>query len=144
MISPVAMPWLDAKVSSSLKKATRIARKVLANSLIASACLASVSRTGVVGSSAASSIKSANSLPRSERCPTTIRDGCRLSCSALPSRRNSGENRMLSVLCASHMRSANPTGTVDLMTMVASGAMARTCSMTASTELVSKKFASGS
>ena len=67
MMSRLSIPWLEANVSSSLKNATRMAKYVLANSLIASACFASVTRTCVCGSREPSSIRSANSLPRSER-----------------------------------------------------------------------------
>ena len=51
---------------------------------------------------------------------------------------------MLSTCSCSDTRSVNPTGIVDLITMVASGSILRTWSMTASTELVSKKLATGS
>ena len=40
--------------------------------------------------------------------------------------------------CSARIRAVKPTGTVDLITMVASGAIRSTSAMTASTELVSK------
>lgn len=41
---------------------------------------------------------------------TTIRDGCRLSYTARPSRRNSGENRIVRFGCSCCIRLVNPTG----------------------------------
>ena len=111
---------------------------MLANSLIASASVGSVSSTGTSGSSEPSSSRSANCLPRALRSPTTIRDGWRLSWSARPSRRNSGLNTIGSPGVAASIRSVKPTGTVDLTTRVASGAAAWASARTRSTELVSK------
>ena len=70
--------------------------------------------------------------------PTMMREGYRLSYSALDSRRNSGLNRMLSVPNFSRTLAVYPTGMVDLMTMMASALYCMTSLMTASTAEVSK------
>ena len=110
----------------------------MANSLIASASVLSVSSTGMSFLTAPSTNKSANTWPCSERSPTTMRLGYKLSCSALPSRKNSGENIKLCVMCFNRMRSVKPTGTVDLITIVACGLMANTSAITDATDLVLK------
>lgn len=46
--------------------------------------------------------------------------------------------------CTDRSRSVKPTGTVDFTTTVASGASVATEAITDSTELVSKKLATGS
>jgi len=46
--------------------------------------------------------------------------------------------------CRARIRSVNPTGTVDLMTMVAAGLTTSASAMVDSTEQVLKKFATGS
>ena len=109
----------------------------MANSLIASASVLSVSSTGTSGSSAASRSSSANALPRSPRSPTTIRLGCRLSHSALPSRRNSGLNTTGTPSRAASER-VNPTGTVDFTTTVASALRRAASPATCSTVVVLK------
>jgi hypothetical protein len=55
-----------------------------------------------------------------------------------------GEKRILSVWNCCRTCLVYPTGTVDLMTMTASGLISSTSSMTVSTEEVSKKFLWGS
>ena len=65
--------------------------------------------------------------------PTTMREGCRLSYSALPSRKNSGEKMRLSQWYCSRALAVKPTGTVDLITITALGSMAMTLRITAST-----------
>ncbi len=73
-----------------------------------------------------------------------MRLGCRLSHSAFPSRRNSGEKMMRREGWAWRIRTVKPTGTVDLMMTVACGACRDTASMTCSTDVVSKCMVSGS
>ena len=73
-----------------------------------------------------------------------MRLGCRLSYSALPSRRNSGENSSRLQPNASAARSVYPTGTVDLMTTSAPGLTLPTSESTASTVEVLKICRSGS
>ncbi|MNE60071.1 hypothetical protein D3C80_1551950 [compost metagenome] len=63
----------------------------------------------------------------------TMRDGCRLSYNALPSRRNSGEKITLSMPSFSLMDWVKPTGMVDLMIITAFGLIAVTSLITAST-----------
>ena len=112
--------------------------------MIASASVGSVSRTGTSGSSEPSTSMSAKRRARSDFSPTTIREGCRLSWSAFPSRRNSGEKITWSVPSRLRTSSTKPTGTVDFTTMVAVGLTAATARITASTEVVSKESDSGS
>ena len=71
---------------------------------------------------------------------TMMREGYRLSYSALDSRRNSGLKMMFLVWYFYRTEAVNPTGMVDLMIIVASGFTFRTSSMTASTAEQSKKF----
>ena len=143
-------PYTWAYVSSSLKKATRMARYALEKSFTASASDGSMYRTGIPSFRAASFKSSANFLPFSiwtgffPSTPTTMRDGYRLSFNVFPSRRNSGENKIFSVRYIPHSFLVNPGGTVDLMTMHASGFTFRICPATASTEVVSNRFLSGS
>ena len=131
-------------MSSSLKYATRSARNVFANNFSASASVDDISSTGTSGSTAPSRINCANVRPASESSPTTMRDGCWLSCSAWPSRRNSGEKKIVAPGCRSRMSSVNPTGTVDLITIAASGFTASAPAITLSTERVSNRFVFGS
>ena len=84
-------------MSNSLKNATRIARYVFENNLIASASEEGTNNFGTSFSSDALSSKSANKMARSDISPTMIRDGCKLSYKAFPSRKNSGENIKFSV-----------------------------------------------
>ena len=76
--------------------------------------------------------------------PTTMRLGYRLSYSAFDSRRNSGLNRMFFTPYFAFTEAVNPTGTVLLTTMYASGFTRLTSWITLSTALVSKKFFDGS
>lgn len=76
--------------------------------------------------------------------PTMIREGYKLSYSALDSRRNSGLKRMLWLPVFALICRVYPTGIVDLITMMASGLTDSTISITDSTADVSKKFFCGS
>ena len=107
---------------------------------MASASVLSVSSTGTSVSTAASASSRAKASPAGPRSPTTIREGWRLSWSARPSRRNSGEKSTRSVPSRSRSAAVNPTGTVDFMTAVARGSISRMSATTCSTLLVSKKF----
>ena len=70
--------------------------------------------------------------------PTIIRDGYKLSYNALSSRKKFGEKIKLSVSNISRTFSVYPTGTVDLMTIVASGLIDKTLGIKSSTERVLK------
>lgn len=70
--------------------------------------------------------------------PTIIREGYKLSYSALPSRKNSGENIILLHSNIFLTLLVYPTGTVDLIIIVASGFIDNTLAITASTLLVLK------
>ena len=99
--------------------------------------------TLILSSSAHSARRKANSSalswsPESLGTPTMILEGWRLSYSALPSLRNSGEKMTLWILFSLQNLSVNPIGMVDLMTMIASGHTDCSCLMTDSTEPVLK------
>ena len=111
----------------------------MANSLIASASVEPVNITGPQVSAPAVS-RSAKPCAAGVVSPTMIREGCRLSQSARPSRRNSGENRIASLPCSARIRAVKPTGTVDLTTTVAPGAKRRASEITCSTLAVSKRL----
>ena len=81
-----------------MKYATRNAKYVLANNLIASASVESVYNCGIFSLIAPSASNWPKRRALSESSPTTIRDGCKLSYKALPSRKNSGEKIKFSVL----------------------------------------------
>ena len=70
--------------------------------------------------------------------PTIILLGNKLSYSALDSRKNSGLKMMLLQWYFSRMEAVYPTGTVDLMTMIALGFAFMTSSITFSTAAVLK------
>ena len=72
-----------------------------------------------------------------------MREGCWLSLSALPSRRNSG-TKTTSVLSCSDCPRQKPTGTVERTASVAAGSAAWASRSTFSTERVSKRLVSGS
>lgn len=76
--------------------------------------------------------------------PTTMREGRRLSYSALPSRRNSGEKTIRWSARRAESFSVQPTGMVDYITIQALSFTARTAAMAASTLEVPKKFFCGS
>jgi hypothetical protein len=69
-----------------------------------------------------------------------MRDGYRLLCSGLPSRKNSGENITLSQPSSSLITTVKPTGIVDLITMIAHELIAITSLIIDSTEYVLKKL----
>ena len=75
---------------------------------------------------------------RSDFSPTIMRDGYKLSYKALPSRKNSGEKIILSTPNFAFNCSVKPTGTVDLITIIALGLIDNTSCTTDSTLLVSK------
>ena len=82
--------------------------------------------------------KSANCSARSDCSPTIILEGYRLSYKAFPSRKNSGENMIFSHPVSSLTFAVYPTGTVDLITITASGLIFITPAITASTDEVLK------
>ena len=63
----------------------------------------------------------AKTRARSDASPTTMYEECGLSCSALPSHKNSGEKIRLSQPVRAGIRTVNPTRMVDLITAVAGG-----------------------
>ena len=144
MICFVFSPRISAYVSNSLKKETLIAKYVLANNLTASASVGLIYKTGISVLIAPSCSIFANTsadlfnFSSFKSVPTIILDGYKLSYKARPSRRNSGENRILLVWYFSLTDSVYPTGTVDLIIIIALGFTSNTCSITLSTEEVSK------
>ena len=109
-----------AKESISLKKAMRIARKVFENNFTASASPEGINIGDIFLISDPSISKFANSFDCFESPPIMIRVGNRLSFSALPSLKNSGEKIIRSVECFFCKNSVCPTGIVDLMITKAS------------------------
>ena len=87
---------------------------------------------------APSANKLANFLALSDFSPTIIRDGYKLSYNALPSLKNSGENIIFYVLNIFLTFFVYPTGTVDFITIIASGFTDKTFAITTSTLLISK------
>ena len=81
--------------SNSLKYAILIAKYELLKSLIASASVEFVNNISIFSFIAPSTRRPANSLALSDFSPTIILVGCRLSYRAMPSRKNSGEKRIL-------------------------------------------------
>jgi hypothetical protein len=116
---------------------------VLENSLIASASVEPTIWTGLSCEAVPASSRSAKTLASAVASPTMIRLGYRLSWSAWPSRRNSGENST-SRPCSLVIRSEKPTGTVDFTTGTACGATSTTVRITDSTDEVSKASVLGS
>ena len=121
-----------------------MARKyVLANSLIASACFASVTRDlRLRFKGQPSSIRSGELL--AAFWALTHNDARRVQIVVGPYPRVGipGENDVVPPVAAPDAV-GEPTGIVDLITAVASGSILRTWSMTASTELVSKSWRPG-
>ncbi|CNW22780.1 Uncharacterised protein [Mycobacterium tuberculosis] len=104
-----------------------VARKALADTLTNSAVCRSVTRNGTpAASSGAYSSRTATSARVESSCtPRTIRSGLRVSCTAKPSRRNSGFQaiststpRGASAPARCPSSAAVPTGTVDLPTRI--------------------------
>ena len=125
-------------MSNSLKYATLNARYVLENNLTASASVLSINTTGISSFIAPSINIFANFFALSDCSPTIILDGYKLSYKARPSLKNSGENIILSVSNIALTFSVYPTGTVDLITIVACGFIESTFAITASTLQVFK------
>ena len=98
----------------------------------------SVNNTGISSLIAPSFKRLANFSALSLCSPTIILEGWRLSYKAFPSLKNSGEKIMLSASNISFTLFVYPTGTVDLITIVASGLIDSTFAITASTLLVLK------
>ncbi len=107
----------------ALMKEIFVARKELAAVLTSSAVGKSVTTSGVPSAIGVSYTSRSSFSARSPWTPITIRSGCRVSCTAKPSRRNSGFHASstpspagASSASFAASRSAEPTGTVDLPT----------------------------
>ena len=111
----MSAPTVSHRFATALMKLSLVARKALHAYLMVSAVVASVTRSG-----APVDAKSAPTLAAAEgsSAPTTTRSGLNESWMAVPSRRNSGlETTETSVRPMSlSTTSAEPTGTVDLLT----------------------------
>ena len=102
-----------------------VARKAFAATLTSSAVAKSVLMTGSPGSSNGRYTSRMVCSAAGEFTPNTSRSGCRVSCTAKPSRRNSGfqaistapESTWACLPSSSCSRCAVPTGTVDLPTI---------------------------
>ena len=90
---------------------------LLGFSFIASASVASVNKRAISVLFAPCCNKPAKIAARSDCSPTIIREGYKLSCNAFPSRKNSGEKRILSLPNCAFIFLVYPTGTVDLSTI---------------------------
>ena len=119
--SAMSAPTRSHSSAIALTYDSFIARKQFAAYFISSADAASVSTVGAPSRAYSAATRSAASW-LSE--PTTIRSGPRKSLTAEPSRRNSGfDTTPMSVRSSiSAVRSAVPTGTVDLFTTTVPGA----------------------
>ena len=117
-----------------------MAKYELENSLIASASRVPVNNTGTSTFFDPDNSKFAIFFAFSERSPTTMREGYKLSFKARPSLKNSGEKIMLEVLKCARCVSTKPIGMVDFMMMMHFGAILVTSVMTFSTDVVSKTF----
>ena len=113
--SRASAPTSSQRPANALTKLNLVAKKALDAYLIVSDVVASVTMSGApvgaksVPTAAAAAVSSA---------PTTMRSGCMLSRTAVPSRRNSGFDTTLMsgrpITCSTIV--AEPTGTVDLLT----------------------------
>src|SRR6266508_427930 len=121
MTSATSAPTLSHTAATALTNDSLVARKALAAYLIVSADAGSVTINGAGTprySDATLMAAAWSSLP------TTMRSGCKKSCTAEPSRRNSG----FDTTATSGRRSTrsttfvDPTGTVDFVTTMAPGA----------------------
>ena len=131
--SPMSAPTRSHSSAIALTYDSFIARKQFAAYLISSADAASVSTVGAPSRAYSAATRSAASAASH---PTTIRSGFRKSCTAEPSRRNSGFDTTDTSArsSSSAVRAAVPTGTVDLFTTTVPGASSsRVSSITAST-----------
>ena len=118
--SRTSAPTTSHKLATALTKLSFVARKALEAYLMVSAVAASVTMRGacvVDATNCPTRAAAAWLLP-----PTTTRSGCRLSCTAEPSRKNSGFDTTTTSSRPSRRSTNNvdPTGTVDLLTTMAS------------------------
>ena len=114
-----------------MTKLSLVAKNALDAYLIVSDVVASVTMSGAPVEANSSPTAAAACV---SSAPTTIRSGCRLSITAVPSRRNSGfETTLMSgrpITCSTMV--AEPTGTVDLLTTMAPGTRCVAISLAAS------------
>src|SRR5439155_14095013 len=101
----------------ALTKLTLVARKALDAYLLVSADAGSVTITGALSAENRAATRPAAAW---SSAPITMRSGLRKSCTAEPSRRNSGfdTTRTSSRCSASSTTRVDPTGTVDLLTTI--------------------------
>ncbi len=114
---PTSAPTTSHNAATAFTKLTFAARNALEAYLMVSAVDGLVKITGA--SNPANNPETRTALS-SSGAPITIRLGCRKSCTAEPSRRNSGLETMRTSLRPSIFPtvSAEPTGTVDLSTTI--------------------------
>ena len=136
----VFKPFISAYVSNSLKYAILNAKYVLENNFTASASVDFINFIVTSFFNEDSFNKSANFFACSFLSPKIILDGYKLSYSAFPSLKNSGENIILFILYFVFILSVNPTGTVDLIIIVVCIFIFFIFSMVSSTSEVSKKL----
>ena len=120
MTSRTSAPTASQRPATALTKLSLVARKALEAYLIVSAVAASVMSRGAWVPANSSPTRAAAAW---SSAPTTMRSGCRLSGTAVPSRRNSGlETTWTSVRPSTRSTTrVDPTGTVDLLTMIVPG-----------------------
>src|SRR5438094_9615188 len=118
--SRTSAPTASHTLAMALTNDTFVARKALEAYLMVSADAGSVTITGAWIPSKRAATRPAVAWSSH---PMTIRSGCRKSCTAEPSRRNSGLEATLtsSLLSACSTTRVEPTGTVDLLTTTDSG-----------------------
>ncbi len=120
MTSRTSAPTASHRPATALTKLSLVARKALEAYLMVSAVAASVISSGAWVPANRSPTLAAAAW---SSAPTTMRSGCRLSGTAVPSRRNSGLDTTVTSW-RPRTRSTTrvePTGTVDLLTMIVPG-----------------------
>ena len=115
--SRTSAPTTSQTLAMALTKLTLVARKALDAYLIVSADAGSVTITGALSAENRAATRPAAAW---SSAPITMRSGLRKSCTAEPSRRNSGfdTTRTSSRRSACSTTRVDPTGTVDLLTTI--------------------------
>src|SRR5204862_3477047 len=117
--SRTSAPTASHTLASAFTKLTLVARKALDAYLMVSAEAGSVMTSGALRTSNSAATRMAAAW---SSAPITMRSGLRQSCTAEPSRRNSGFDTTYTSArpSACSTTRVDPTGTVDLLTTTAS------------------------
>src|SRR5437763_9815888 len=128
--SRTSAPTASQRLATALTKLTLVARKAFDAYLIVSADEGSVTISGAWMALYRAATRMADAW---SSLPMTIRSGWKQSCTAEPSRRNSGLETTETSLRSSARSTTRvePTGTVDLLTTTASAANAGPISLAA-------------